>query len=232
MKNQADEAGREDRREIVWDLPTRLFHWLLAILFVTCFLSGRAGRFDIHFLAGKTLLILIVARVAWGFLGSETSLFRNVVPAPGVLRDYVVKILRGIPDDRPGHNPLGGLSVIAMLALLALQASLGLFAVDADGYLEGPLAFFVSYETARNAAELHHFVANALFLLVLLHVAAVFFHVIARRETLVRPMITGRRHIAAGRTPPGLASNRRALAVLAAAAILVICVVELAPGFF
>ncbi len=229
MKSHPDEIALGERREVAWDLPTRVFHWLLAILFVTCLLSGRAGRFDIHFLAGKSLLILILARIAWGFLGSETSLFRNVIPAPGVLRDYVVKILKGIPDNHSGHNPLGGLSVIAMLALLALQACLGLFAIGADGYLEGPLAFLVSYEAARNAAEFHHIVARTLFFLVLLHIAAVLFHVIARRETLVRPMFSGRRRIAAGQEPPKLASNKRALAVIAAAAIVVVCVLELAP---
>ena len=78
-----DEAGERERPVPVWDRPTRVFHWVLVLLFVVCYVSADQGRFDIHVVAVQALLILVVARIAWGFLGSDTALFRNFLRSPG-----------------------------------------------------------------------------------------------------------------------------------------------------
>ena len=230
----ADEGGREGaRREApVWDLPTRIFHWVLVVLVVVCYLSGRNGRFDIHIPAGQALLVLVAARILWGFAGSASSRFRAFIRPVGELAAYLPTLLRREPDGRAGHNPLGGLSVVAMLFLLVMQASLGLFAVDVDGLNDGPLSFLVSYDAAREAAELHAMVVDSLLILVGLHLAAVLFHLLYKRENLTRAMLTGRGRLAEGQTAPRLVSAWRGLLVLALAAAAVLGGIEVAARVF
>ena len=136
-------AGSGLRRVRIWDRPTRIFHWVLVVLVVVCYVSGDNGRYDVHVPAGQALLILVLARVLWGFVGSEPSRFRAFVRPPREIASYLRTLAKRAPGGRPGHNPLGGLSVVAMLLVLLLQAGLGLFAVDVDGLHEGPLSFAV-----------------------------------------------------------------------------------------
>ncbi len=225
--------GREGPREApVWDRPTRVFHWVLVVLVVVCYLSGRNGRFDIHIPAGQALLVLVAARILWGFAGSASSRFRAFIRPVREIVAYLPTLVRREPDGRAGHNPLGGLSVVAMLLVLVVQASLGLFAVDVDGLNDGPLSFLVSYDAAREAAELHAMVVDGLLILVGLHIAAVLFHLLYKRENLTKAMLTGRGRLAAGQTPPRLVSDRRALLVLVLAAAAVLGGIEVAARVF
>ena len=212
----------------VWDRPTRIFHWTLVVLFVVCFLSGRQGRFDIHIPAGQTLLVLIAARIVWGLVGSETSRFRSLVRPPRGVFGYMATLGRRVPDGNAGHNPLGGLSVVVMLMALAGQAVLGLFSADTDGLHEGPLSFIVSYATARQASELHALVVDALIVLIGLHVAAVLFHLVWKRENLVGPMLSGRKKLPRAQASPRLVPDGRALLVLAATAGVILGAIEAA----
>ena len=223
----------EERREApVWDRPTRIFHWVLMVLVVVCYLSGRNGRFEIHIPAGQALLVLVIARVVWGFAGSTSSRFRAFVRPVREIVAYLPTLRRREPDGRAGHNPLGGLSVVAMLLVLVAQASLGLFAVDVDGLYDGPLSFLVSYDAAREAAELHAMVVDGLLILVGLHIAAVLFHLLYKQENLTRAMLTGRGRLAEGQSPPRLVSDWRALLVLALAALAVLGGIEIAARVF
>ena len=216
----------------IWDLPTRIFHWVLAVLVVVCYLSGDNGRFDIHIPAGQALLVLVLARVLWGFAGSEPSRFRAFVRPLREIAAYVRTLGKRAPGHHPGHNPLGGLSVVAMLAVLLLQAGLGIFAVDVDGYNEGPLSFLVNYDAAREAADLHGDVVDILLILVGLHLAAILFYRVFKRERLVKPMVTGWASLPAGDRPaPRLVSAWRALLVLAIAAAVILGGFELARRF-
>jgi len=225
--------GRDGPREApVWDRPTRVFHWVLVVLVVVCYLSGRNGRFDIHIPAGQALLVLVAARILWGFAGSASSRFRAFIRPVREIAAYLPTLVRREPDGRAGHNPLGGLSVVAMLLVLVVQASLGLFAVDVDGLNDGPLSFLVSYDAAREAAELHAMVVDGLLILVGLHIAAVLFHLLYKRENLTKAMLTGRGRLAAGQTPPRLVSDRRALLVLVLAAAAVLGGIEVAARVF
>ena len=225
-------GGDGSKEARVWDRPTRIFHWVLVLLVVVCYLSGRNGRFDIHIPAGQALLVLVAARIIWGFAGSASSRFRAFIRPVREIAAYLPTLLRREPDGRAGHNPLGGLSVAAMLLVLIVQAGLGLFAVDVDGLYDGPLSFLVSYDAAREAAELHAVVVDALLILVGLHIAAVLFHLLYKRENLTRAMLTGRGRLAEGQAPPRLAPEWRALLALALAAAVVLGGIELAARAF
>jgi cytochrome b len=173
----------------VWDVPTRLVHWLMAVLVTFSWWTAETGRMAWHQYSGYSLLALVCFRIYWGFFGSSTARFRRFVRGPGV----VVSYLQGRWAALPGHNPLGALSVLALLVLLATQIALGLFAVDVDGIESGPLSMFVSFEAGRVAAKWHHRLFDALTWLIGLHVAAVLFYVFVKKENLIGAMLHGKR---------------------------------------
>ena len=217
------------RKVRIWDRPTRIFHWVLVVLFVVCFMSGRNGHFDIHIPAGQALLVLVVARILWGFAGSDPSRFRAFVRPLREIAAYLPTLAKRAPGGYPGHNPLGGLSVVAMLLALLVQTGLGVFALDVDGLYEGPLSFLVSYDAARQAAELHAIVVDVILVLVGLHLAAILFYRLYKRERLVKPMVTGWASLPLGDRPvPRLESDWRALLILALAAAAILGGFELA----
>lgn len=196
-----------------WDLPTRLFHGLLILLFGLLWWSGKNERVEVHVAAGLTMLGLLVFRLIWGFIGGSTARFGSFVRGPAAVIGY----LRGRSAPAHGHNPLGGWSVVAMLVLLSVQVGLGLFASDEDGFDSGPLSHLVSFESAQRLLENHRMVFNILLGLIGLHVAAVLYYRL-RGDDLVRPMIDGRRLAAEGIRPLQPASAWRfALALLLAA---------------
>jgi cytochrome b len=199
----------------VWDLPTRLFHWLLVALFAFSWYSAENGLMDWHRRSGLTLLALIAFRLIWGVIGGSTARFAHFVRGPGAIFRY----LRGAPAGI-GHNPLGGLSVIALLALLVVQIVAGLYAVDVDSLESGPLSDAVSFETGRQAAHIHHLCFNVLLALSALHIATILFYRL-RGRNLVTPMLTGRDRQADAVTTPLVPSHPIAfvLAVAAAAAL-------------
>jgi cytochrome b len=171
----------------VWDLPTRMFHWLLVGLFLFSWWSAKSHHMDWHLLSGSTLVGLLVFRLIWGFIGGSTARFRSFLCAPGAVLGY----LRGTLKDRPGHNPLGGYSVLALLALLASQVGTGLLATDTDGLESGPLSYLINFDHSRVAAKVHALSFNVLLVLVGFHVAAILYYLLVRRRDLVTPMITG-----------------------------------------
>jgi cytochrome b len=120
----------------VWDVPTRLIHWLIVALVAASWWTGENGHMDWHRYSGYGLLGLVVFRVYWGIAGASTARFRQFVRGPRVIASY----LRGRWETLPGHNPLGAISAVVLLALLLAQIVLGLFAVDVDGIESGPLS--------------------------------------------------------------------------------------------
>lgn len=146
-----------------------------------------------HLRAGYGLLATILFRICWGFAGGETARFSNFVRAPAAVIAYARKLMRnsGGAASPLGHNPLGGWSILAMLGLLLAQAVLGLFAVDVDGFASGPLAQWVSFDAGRRAAHWHGSTFHALLALIALHLAAIAYYRLIRRESLLPAMIHG-----------------------------------------
>jgi len=173
----------------VWDGPTRIAHWLMALAFGLSWWTGKTGRLEWHRWSGYALLGLLVFRILWGFFGSSTARFAQFLRGP---RD-VIAYLKGRWPLAPGHNPLGALSVLTLLVLLLVQVGLGLFAVDVDGIESGPLSAHVSFETGRLCARWHHTIFTALQMFVALHVLAVAWYVLVKKENLVGAMIGGKR---------------------------------------
>ena len=173
----------------VWDLPTRLFHWLLVALFAFSWWSAENREMDWHRWSGLGVLALIAFRLVWGVIGGSTARFASFVRSP--LR--VIGYLTGKePHAAAGHNPLGGWSVLALLAVIALQLWSGLFAVDTDGLESGYLSHLVTFEQGRQAAEMHEFAFNLAMVLIAVHLAAILFYRVVKRRNLVAPMVTGR----------------------------------------
>lgn len=173
----------------VWDWPTRIVHWLFVLLIPLAWWTAEEHLFDWHMRIGYVLLGLLLFRLLWGFIGSSTARFASFLRGPVGILQYV----RGTSSRSklPGHNPLGGWSVVALLALMLAQAGLGLFAIDVDGLEGGPLSDRVSFEAGRLAAELHELNFFILLGFIALHVAAILFYTFVRRQKLVRAMFTG-----------------------------------------
>src|SRR5205085_2581486 len=144
---------------------------------------------DWHRYSGYALFALAVFRVYWGFFGSSTARFSQFVRGPRAILGY----LRGRWAAIPGHNPLGALSVLALLGLLITQIVLGLFTVDVDGIESGPLSTYVSFDAGRAAAHWHDTLFDALLWLIGLHVAAVLFYLLYKKENLIASMLHGMR---------------------------------------
>ena len=209
-------------RTRVWDLPTRVCHFLLAACLVGSLVSVNIGGNAIawHFRFGYAILSLVLFRFAWGFVGSRYARFSDFPPSPTAAFAY----LRGIAGASVGHNPLGALSIYAMLFALALQASTGLFANDSIMW-DGPLKNLVANEASDRLTTLHRWNRWLVIGLVSLHLCAVAFYSLFRRERLVGPMIVGDKVLPAdARAPhaddgPGL--RMRALLLFAACASVV-----------
>ncbi len=206
------------RRVPVWDLPTRLFHWLLVLMMPILWWTAEAEMLPAHRAAGYVVLGLILFRLLWGFVGSSTARFAGFVRGPRAILDYA----RGRLPVALGHNPLGALSVIGLLGLTALEVGLGLIATDEDGLEAGPLSHLVSYELARDATDFHEDLFNLLLALIALHVAAILFYLLFKRDNLVGPMLTGHREAPETAAPmrPAPAWRFVLAAALAAAATL------------
>lgn len=181
----------------VWDLPVRVVHWSLVLAVAAAVATGFAGGnwMRWHGRAGLAIVGLLAFRLAWGFVGSTHARFASFAPTPRRLRAYLAGRWQG-----PGHNPLGALSVFAVLALLALQLATGLFGNDDIAYA-GPLAALVGEDRARWLTGWHQRLAWGLLGLLALHVAAIVFHLRVKRDDLLTPMLTGWRHGAPAAAP-------------------------------
>ena len=212
----------------VWDLPVRIFHWLLALLVVaqvvTASIGGNALQF--HAFGGYAILTLILFRLLWGFFGGTHARFRDFVRTPGTVMRYA-KSMQADPHARPrGHNPLGGWSVLAMLGSLLVQAATGLFAND-DVMMEGPLAKHVSGRTSELATAIHDVNAVIVLTLVALHIAAVLYYLLVRKDNLIVPMITGHKPSAIPNESTRYGSNWIAAVLLGCSAAVVYFVIRI-----
>ncbi|RAN39614.1 cytochrome b/b6 domain-containing protein [Hyphomonas sp. GM-8P] len=180
-------------RILVWDGALRLFHWSAVLLVAAMWWTAENGVMDWHRRMGMILVGLLAFRIVWGLIGPQTARFGSWRIGPAAILGYIRNLRRGVHKPSFGHNPMGTLSVIAILAALFVQVGTGLFAVDVDGLESGPLASLVSFEAGRQAAEIHEISFNVLLALIGLHVAAIVTYLFFFKDNLVRPMVTGRR---------------------------------------
>jgi cytochrome b len=207
----------------IWDLPTRTFHWLLAGLVVAAIVSARigGGAMTWHMRFGYAIFTLLAFRLVWGFVGGHWSRFAAFAYAPRATLRYLRGSSAPHEQHHVGHNPLGAWSVFALLAVLSLQVASGLVADD-EIATNGPLLRYVSSATSSAATRWHkHFGQWIVIALVVLHVAAIVFYWMKRRENLVGPMWYGDKLLAADVPAARDSAGSRALALAIAAACAV-----------
>ena len=206
----------------LWDIPTRVFHWGIVCCVPLAWWTAETQNYDIHEWVGYTVIVLVVTRIIWGFLGSRHSRFSDFLVGPGRTLRYV----RGGEQDSAGHNPLGGWSVIALLLLLLAQAVSGLFNSD-DILFSGPLYYAAETGFRDQMGVVHDVAFNVLLGLIALHVLAVCYHQFRLREKLVQAMIKGS---APGREGRGkIAPAWRALVILVIVSLALWWGLEQAP---
>ncbi|GAB2905622.1 cytochrome b/b6 domain-containing protein [Uliginosibacterium flavum] len=187
---------KKTRRIKLWDLPLRLFHWALLICVAGAIASIEIGEnVEVHQYFGYAILSLLIFRVIWGVVGGSHARFVSFIRGPGTVLDYL-KRMKEHKGPSIGHNPLGALSVLGMLAALFVQATSGLFLTD-EIMFEAPLFKYISGATASLLAEIHEINAAIIFTLIGLHLAAILFYRFIKRENLITPMVTGNKEVPA-----------------------------------
>ena len=181
-----------DSKRLVWDLPLRLFHWLLVASMVASYATAKLG-FDWmrwHFYLGYWTIGLLVFRVLWGCLGPRHARFGSFIRRPSTIWLYLRNLFNKAGPRSVGHNPVGGLMVILMLLLVAVQAATGLFTSD-DVAWTGPYNPAVSAATASALAAIHDINFNIILGVIGLHIAAIVFYALYKKQNLVVPMLHG-----------------------------------------
>jgi cytochrome b len=204
----------------IWDLPTRIFHWILSLLIVGLVVSGNIGGNAMvwHFRFGYGVFSLLLFRIFWGLIGGHWSRFSSFLYAPSTVLAYLRGAYR--PEYNAGHSPLGALSVFALLIFLIAQVAAGLLSDDEIAFA-GPLTGFVSSDTVRLATSYHTEIGKLILIgLVVTHVVAIFFYRLKRKDDLIRPMICGDKEVPAALAIQGSrddASSRVLAAIIFAA---------------
>lgn len=175
---------------LVWDLPTRLFHWILVLCFAGAWLTAESEVWKLwHVSFGYTMAVLLAFRLVWGVAGTRYARFRQFVKGPAAIKSQLISYVSGKPEHHVGHNPVGALAIVAMLVLIG--------ATVASGY--------ANYEGIGGEAfeEIHEAMANILMGLVLVHVGAVLAIGLVFKKNLVKSMLTGKKAIYAGEAISG-----------------------------
>lgn len=202
----------------LWDWPVRLTHWGFVLLLPAMWWTAEEGEMERHKQLGLIFLGLLVFRIIWGLVGSAPARFSQFLRGPVA----VIAYLRGRQTGTVGHSPIGGWSVAALLTLMATQIGLGLISQDVDGLFSGPLNHLVTFETGDTAREWHEWLFNILLGLVAVHIAAILFYLLVKKNNLVGPMVSGRKAVDSAVIQPARGSMVAALgAALAAAAFAV-----------
>ena len=233
-----DSTGKLDASIRVWDAPVRIIHWALVLAVFGAWITREleGDWFAWHTRFGYTVLVLVLTRVIWGFVGSRYARFAEFVRGPRAIGAYLRGLRRGAEQDSAsapvGHNPLGALMILALLAMLAAQAITGLFAND-QIFQTGPLFGYVSVALSDQLTTWHKRLFDVLWVAILLHVVAALFYAWVLKQNLILPMFTGRKR---GAYPPDadMGRSRPLLAWVIAAllALFLAWLVSTAPEAF
>lgn len=201
----------------VWDAPVRLGHWLVVVLIAVSYVTSQVGQWNLHLWVGYAVLTLLLFRLLWGFVGSETARFRAFLVSPIAGLRHLAHFRGREPDNQVGHNEAGGWMVLILLALLAAQVGTGLFARRERAHIEAPLAHTVSSAVSREVSDVHGWLFYVLLAAIVLHVLAVAAYAVVKGHNLVRPMVSGKKMLPAATRAPRMAPLSLAVLMLALA---------------
>ena len=224
-QDSTGETEKGNQKIRVWDIPVRIFHWALVILIVSQIVTVSIGGnlMDYHVLGGYALLTLVLFRILWGLIGTPHARFVNFIHAPLAVFWYAYSLTGSSHEKHAGHNPLGGWSVIAMLASVLVQAVSGLF-VDDEIMTTGPLWKFVSDDVASLFAAIHETNALILLTLICIHMGAILFYLVKKKDNLIVPMLNGMKTVSDTHAESFRADSLRpGQGVLRALILLIVC---------
>jgi cytochrome b len=210
----------------VWDLPVRLFHWSIVVLIAAAWVTQEFNKMEWHMRIGYAILTLLLFRVVWGIIGSDSARFVRFLKSPAAALRHLSHLRQREADREIGHNAAGGWMVLLMLALLGVQAGTGLFAND-DSATDGPLMHLIDKDQSNFISKIHSLNFNLILAVIVLHVVAIAAYAVLKRQNLVRPMVTGTKLMPGGTAAPRLVSPLWAALTLAAAAGAVAWLVNL-----
>jgi len=205
----------------LWDLPVRLVHWSIVLLMPALWWTWKSSQLVLHEQLGLLALGLLVFRIYWGLFGASTARFAGFVKGPRAVGVYLGTLFSKSGEPIVGHNPMGGWSVMVLLGLLSATVGAGLFTEDTDGLSPGPLNYRIHGALSEGMEHWHHLLFNGLLAFIALHLLAIGFYAIVKRENLIGPMLTGRRTLSSSIAEPAFAPLWR-LALGVAFAILVV----------
>lgn len=191
------------KKNLLWDWPVRVCHWSIVLLVAACWWTIEIREVVYHTYCAYALLGVVVFRIYWGFVGSQTARFSHFVTSPRKALIYLKSIGKRDSPVAVGHNPIGGYSALVLLLLLLVQIGLGLFSIDVDGFDGGPFMDAFKFRTARMITEWHETGFNVLLGFIALHIAAISYYLIWRKQNLTAAMIHGKAAIAEAIAPVG-----------------------------
>lgn len=199
----------------VWDVPVRVFHWLVVILVAAAYVTMRLNWMDWHVRIGEALLALVLFRLLWGCFGSQTARFRSFLASPAAALEHLRHMFRREPDLQVGHNEAGGWMVLLLLALLLAETLSGIY-LNNDIADDGPFTAWVPASIANAITALHSILWDVLLVAVALHILAIVLYAVLKGHNLLRPMLSGRKNL-----PARIAVPRRAPLLLALLLLLI-----------
>lgn len=204
----------------VWDLPVRLFHWSLVILFIVAYATNTLGTdyFIYHLWSGYAIIVLVSFRILWGLVGTYHARFLNFVRNPIATAKYGFSVLKRKDKHYAGHNPLGAVMVIVLLVTILVQAATGLFSND-EIFNLGPLYGYISNELSLQLTSLHRQLFYWILGAVVVHILAVFAHVFFKRENIIKAMFNGKKTAIDFIDKKSIGSSRIWLAIIIVAAL-------------
>lgn len=208
----------------LWDLPVRVMHWAIALLLPASWWTAEEGYLEAHQYLGLSVMVIVLCRVCWGFVGSPQARFRDFLRGPRAVLGY----FRGEAPSTPGHNPAGGWAAMLMWLLLLMQALTG--TVNSDDVLyTGPFHYVFDSSVSDALAALHEVIFKVLLAMIALHVATITFYELRKGQRLLRPMITGRAADRSGTGPVQPLYKALIIAVLLAGMLWALIVLAPAP---
>jgi len=217
------------KKNLVWDIPVRLFHWLLVLCLLGQWFTAEVleDAMDIHFYIGYFTLGLIIFRLIWGFIGTKYAKFSNFIAGPKAIFAYSKSVLTKQHTFSIGHNSLGGLILPAVIILVGLQAISGLFTTD-DIVYSGPYYASANDELQQYMQWLHHNIFDLLLAVIGLHLVAIGWYLVFLKHNLIRPMLDGKKAVA---PKDGIAHSQliKAILIMCLVAIFVYWLVEINP---